>query len=366
MSRTNNIRVLIVDDDAAFRMIWDRSLKEIPGVVVVGKASNGAMALRSLEKEEVDLVLLDVYMPEMNGLEALEEISKKHPNCDVVMVSGASGEQASLTIKSLEKGALDFIPKPQEDSIAKNKETLVQELMRIVALVHTRRKGPTTSIPRASTSTRIAQSSIPARNRKEPGKCNLIAIGSSTGGPQALRKLLPELPGDLGCPVLIVQHMPEKFTLSLAKSLDSESKIEIREAVHNELVLKNQVLIAPGGKHMEVSVDPSDRKMYINISEGPQVNSCRPAVDVLFRSLSKIPSLNILSVILTGMGRDGVAGIASMKINRCYSIVQSEESCVVYGMPRMVIEEGLADEIIDLDLIPQRISNIMKGDLCKV
>ncbi len=198
------------------------------------------------------------------------------------------------------------------------------------------------------------------RRLPQPFSFSLIVIGVSTGGPKALNYLLPKLPSDLGCPVLLVQHMPEKFTASLAESLNQQCALSVKEAVHGEKIVSNTVFIAPGGRHMEVS-GGFNANYTLKITQDPPVLSCRPSVNVLFNSVARNWMVgNVLALVLTGMGQDGLDGVRDLKTRGCYCIAQNEETSTVYGMPRMIVENGLADEVLPLTLIPSRIVKLVQ------
>lgn len=366
---TDTLNVLIVDDTVTYRSILSNIVSNIPDAAVAATASNGKTALAKLEHLKVDIILLDIEMPEMDGLETLSILNKSHPEIGVVMVSGLSKSSADITIKALEMGAMEFIPKPDGTNVQDSKDELQSKLTQVFR--HFRSKRLTkinTTKPLLAPSPAINQPSVsrqvsaPPPNqplvKAVPGHFDVLAIGVSTGGPNALSEVLPLLPADLNIPILLVQHMPPIFTESLASSLNRKSKLNVKEAAHHDLVEPNTVYIAPGGKHMEVFKEGNDVRILIH--EGPPENSCRPAVDVLFRSISAVYGKNVLSLIMTGMGSDGALGIKCLKQTGCYSLIQSEKTCVVYGMPKAVEELRLADESIDLPMLAQRITQLVK------
>lgn len=376
----SKIKVMVVDDTVIYRKILKDVLSEIENVEVIGTAPNGDLALRKINLDQPDLVLLDVEMPVLDGLQTLEEIKKRYPHIGVIMVSGVNERQAAITMEALSKGALDFIPKPQGNNIEANIQNLKQNLSPIISLFTTKKtlasvkshkeirtfSDPTISEKPAPTITKpkpkpITPATIP--NALFPKKIDILVIGVSTGGPNALAKFIPFLPEDLGIPILIVQHMPPMFTKSLANHLNSKSKLPVMEADDNTFIQKNRVYLAPGGKHMIAKKE--DNLYKIQITDTPPVNSCKPSVDVLFDSVSKTYNGNILSVIMTGMGADGLNGIKSLKNISGYTLTQSENSCVVYGMPRAVDEAGLSNEQIDLDNLANRVTDIVKNGIKK-
>ena len=388
------LRVLIVDDTITYRKILGDILSSFSGVEVIGKAPNGSLALKKMEQTPVDLVFLDVFMPEMDGLETLQVIQDKYPKVNVIMISAEAEEDVEIVMKALKIGALDFIAKPQGPNLSENIQLLTAELKKVIYLIkecpdsiHLRKQtrfpflltrppfpfpspssAPTTltsapfpfppSVKKLPSSQPI--SSIPSSALKvaRPGTFGLVVIGVSTGGPNALNSVIPLLPSNLGCPVLLVQHMPKKFTATLAEHLQAQSSLKVREATDNEAITQNTVLIAPGGYHMVVKNNPSSPGSFVvRINEDPPVHSCRPSVDALMHSIAQNWERGgILALIMTGMGEDGAAGVAAMKMKGCYCLAQDEKTSVVYGMPKAVAERGLADEILPLDQIAGRIT----------
>lgn len=353
MNNEQPVRVLIVDDTSMYRLILDRAASEISGVQVTGKAGTGEQALQKLSSTQVDLVLLDVFMPGMSGVETLQKIKAQHPDIAVVMVSGVATNDAEITIQALNFGALDFIPKPKEKSPEESMRSLIEELKRVVDEVRAHRAKAVKKEP-------------PAPSKKittlTPSKVDLVVVGVSTGGPNALGIMVPALPKDIPCPILLVQHMPPIFTASLADHLAKKSSIYVKEAIANENIVPGTVFIAPGGKHLVIKKNPSNPSHYVTaLNDDPPVNSCRPAVDVLFKSVADTFQGSVLAVILTGMGEDGANGVAALKNKKCYCISQSEKSCVVYGMPRAIEERHLADEVVPLQEVAGRIEALAKG-----
>ncbi|MGE0201120.1 MAG: chemotaxis response regulator protein-glutamate methylesterase [Candidatus Melainabacteria bacterium] len=367
----DSLKVMIVDDTITYRSILTRIVESIPEADVATTAPNGKLALSKLTQFDIDVVLLDIEMPEMNGLETLKVIQKEYPHIAVIMVSGMNRTSADITMQALEAGAMDFIPKPDSNNQAENTRELHSKLIPVFRHLRNTRslrenKRPSSAPPAPSRP--VVQQTVPAAPAKPahvvrphgpiPGKVDVIAIGVSTGGPNALQELIPRLPGNLGVPVLLVQHMPPVFTASLASSLDKKSALTVKEGEHGEPVVANTVYIAPGGRHM-VARRKESGDVVIELNDQQPENSCRPAVDVLFRSLPAIYGNQIASVVLTGMGSDGAKGVQTLKEKGCYSIAQSESSCVVYGMPKAVVDMGLSDEVLDLSKIASRLVEIM-------
>jgi two-component system chemotaxis response regulator CheB len=378
------IRVLVVDDTVIYRKILKDVISEMENTEVIGTAPNGELALRKIEVDRPDLVLLDVEMPVKDGLETLQEIKKNYPEIGVIMVSGVNERQASITMEALQKGAIDFVPKPSGNNIETNIQSLKQSLYPIISLFLTRKTiagvksgrpqvtAPSISIskPREPLFTQPSSLqrekpaiSTPVSFAPLPKKVDVLVIGISTGGPNALAKFVPQIPSDLGVPVLLVQHMPPMFTKSLANHLSMKSTIPVMEAEDGTVIEKNKVYIAPGGKHMIIKKD--GQNSVISVIDTPPVNSCKPSVDVLFDSIPSVFNGNVLSLIMTGMGSDGMNGVKTLKKTGCYSVTQTEDSCVVYGMPRAVDEAGLSDESVHLDQMASRITQLVKNGITK-
>ena len=367
------IKALIVDDSAIYRQILTKVLKDLPEVEVVGTAENGVEALKMIKRCSPDLVTLDMEMPEMNGLETLREISKAFPKVSTVMVSGGDKHSADQTIEALGLGAIDFIVKPSRSDFQTSKRELKNSLTDIAAIV--RRKigrglsnGVTiNNIHKIQT----AHSRTPALQRAShmavtdadgpqlPKFIEVLLVGSSTGGPKALEKFIPRLPADFNIPVLIVQHMPPVFTKSLAQKLNGISKLSVKEAVDGEEVLPGNVYIAPGGFHMTVRKD-EEGSVLISLNDDPPLNSCKPSVDKLFISVAEVfKAQRTISVIMTGMGSDGVGGVRALRERKGgYCISQSEKSCVVYGMPRSIVDAGFSSGVLELEEIADRVTDI--------
>lgn len=354
------IKVLIVDDMATYRSIIARSLAQIDGVEVVGKVSNGKKALEFLNNQKVDLITLDVEMPVMDGLATLKTLRDRNHRAEVVMVSGLSEQAASLTIKCLELGALDFVLKPQTDSFVENQIQLVESLKKIVANLsrpsaNRRRLAPTK--PRTAT----PRPASPLKKRSARGllgRPKICLIGISTGGPRALAEVFEQLKGPLPFPIVIVQHMPPKFTASLAQNLDRKGPLSVVEAQDGDVLERDKAYIAPGGSHLVIMRDP-DFGMLLATNQKPPVNSCRPSVDVLFESAAGFYRRGeVVCLIMTGMGKDGAIGAKTLSDKGAYVAIQSEQTSTIYGMPKSVEELGVQDEILDLQDIASFIMRV--------
>ncbi len=357
----NVMRALVVDDTALFRKIITDILKNIPGVEVVGSAHNGRAAMDRIASLKPDIVTLDIEMPEMNGIEVLEELRERRLETSVIVVSTLTLKGGDMTLKALEIGAFDFISKPQSGSMADNMESIRNALLPIVGALAKRRDIRSLlthrlPAPQVSPSPRTTPSAPAIRS----GKSEIIAIGVSTGGPNALAMMMPGFPADLPVPVLIVQHMPPVFTASLARSLDAKCAIHIKEAEDKEPITAGKALIAPGGRHMKVEASHDGKTRVVRITDDPPVNSCRPSVDYLFKSVAQHYVGRATGVIMTGMGSDGFEGLKLMKKNGAIVIAQNEQSCVVYGMPKGPVESGIADVVAPLGSLAQQIVKTLK------
>ncbi len=362
------IRVLVVDDSAVFRRILSEALSSDPEIEVVGTAANGKLALDKMGRLRPDVVILDVEMPVMDGLSTLREMRRRFPQIGAIMFSSLTEKGAKVTIEALALGAFDFVPKPAKsgsfkESVVRIEQELIpkikayaQKKKRPVAIRPrpvARAARPTPAPVRPAPSSPRAPLSLAAMRRRE-----VVAIGVSTGGPNALAEVIPQLPVNFPAPVLIVQHMPPFFTAQLALRLDQASKLKVVEAQAGMPVVAGRVYIAPGDFHMEVRESGGVKTIYLH--KGPPENSCRPAVDVLFRSVANVYDGRSVAVIMTGMGRDGFVGCQRIKEAGGYVIAQDEATSVVWGMPKFVAEAGLADQVLPLQDIPRTLVEMFK------
>ena len=355
------IKALVVDDTIVYRKIVGDVLKQIPGVEVIGTANNGKIALSKIASLKPDLITLDIEMPEVSGIEVLEQLATMPDAPVTVMLSTLTQQGSEMTIKALELGAFDFVPKPSDGKMAENMQKVKDAILPIIQ-GYKRRKSTQLKIR-----DRIRQKSSPEKTplpKTAPpqvkrsairSKAEIIGIGISTGGPNALTKMIPMLPAELKAPVLIVQHMPPLFTASLATSLNNKSNLTVKEAEDGDILEPGRVLIAPGGKQMKIVAAADGIARKIKITDDPPENSCKPSVDYLFRSIAQHYVGRATGVIMTGMGSDGSKGLVQMKNNGSMIIAQNEETCTVYGMPKEPIESGVADMVVPLERIAQEI-----------
>jgi len=333
----NKHTVLVVDDSIVMRRIITDLLSSDQDLEVVGAARNGLEALEKVRTLNPDVVTMDIEMPVMDGLTSLQHIMAEFPR-PVVMLSSMDKRQADITFKALELGAVEFIPKTSGSlslDLERVGDTIVEKVKAAArAKVHHSRPSVRS----------IQPSIIPTLSGDW-----IVVIGCSTGGPKSLPEVLSRLPGNLPAPVLVVQHMPEGFTRSFAERLDMTSPLEVKEAEDGEEIHKGHVYLAPGNKHLLLN----GRKLMLD--DGPKVNYVRPAVDVLMNTVAPIYGPRTVGVILTGMGSDGAEGMKLIKRNGGKTVVQNEETCVVYGMPKAVVDLGAADRIVPLEDIAKNI-----------
>ena len=373
------IRVLIADDSAFMRKVLSDLFNSQSDFQVVGTAVNGQDAIEKVKRFQPDVLTLDVIMPVMDGLNALAVIMEQCP-LPVVMVSSTTQKGTNETIRALALGAVDFVSKAG-GAISKI-DTIKDEILakcRLAAKTHARKSfaaskplvyspKPTTIEPttrrievkrrtglvlgQKPTINRVPSTTAPVKKIIPGTGKKLVVIGTSTGGPQALQTVITRLPKNLPCGVVVVQHMPAGFTKSLAERLNSISEIAVKEAEHDEIIRPGQVYIAPGDYHLRIA--PAGGERRIVLSQEPRVGNLRPTVNYMFDSAAQF-GRDLVSVIMTGMGSDGCEGMKKVKATGGYSITQDEDSCVVYGMPKAVVDAGLADEIRPLNKIAEAI-----------
>jgi len=357
-----NLRVLVVDDTSLFRRVISDALALLPDVEVIGTAPNGKIALERAASLSPDLITLDIEMPEMGGLEVLGELKRKEIECGVIVVSALTLKGGELTIRALERGAFDFITKPTEGDPRSNLAAISNALAPIISAY--RRRWEIRSILKQTSPMAISKP-VPAvldRVERPPvlKKSEIVLIGISTGGPNALAQLLPALGMKFPVPILVVQHMPPFFTKSLAESLSTKCSLTVKEAEEGEPARASTVYIAPGGRHMKISPDTKG-DLTIRLSDDPMENNCRPSVDYLFRSVANNFNGPVTAVIMTGMGSDGVLGLRLLKRKNSHIIAQDEASCIVFGMPKEAIKAGVVDVVAPLNQIAHEISRSVKS-----
>jgi two-component system chemotaxis response regulator CheB len=355
MTGPPQIRVLVVDDSVVVRRLVADSLAESPLITVVGVAHNGKMALEKVRDLEPDAVTMDIEMPVMDGIQAVRALRRTHPRLPVVMFSTLTERGAASTLDALAAGASDYVTKPSNvGSVAESRQSIRDQLIpKLVALTGARRlvvRSPAVPAPMPTARPR-------AQARTAPFE--VLAIGSSTGGPDALATVLGALPGDLSVPVVIVQHMPPIFTRMLAERLDHGGALTIAEAVDGMPLQRGHVLIAPGGRHLEVRARGTS--LVAHLTDAPPENYCRPAVDVLFRSVAKVFRDRTLAVVLTGMGRDGAQGATAIRQAGGRVLAQDEATSVVWGMPGAVVTAGQADQVLALQDIGASLKQELAG-----
>ena len=341
------IRIIVVDDSAFMRRAITMMLEDEPDFEIVATASNGEDAIKSILELKPDVVTLDIEMPGISGLEVLERIMSEYPT-PIIMISSLSTEGAKETIKALELGAVDFIPKSLSYvslDIIKIKELLVEK----VRSIGSRKK----SILKIFAHRKKLLPVLDMNSKSVGRKIRFVTIGISTGGPRTLQEVIPRLPKNFPRPVMIVQHMPPKFTKSLADRLDNMSEIKVKEAEHGEVIRSGCVYIAPGGLHMLLKKNHAN--INVTLTDKPSDSLHKPSVDVMLNSVVDIYGSQVLSVIMTGMGKDGLKGSQEVHRKNGKVLAENEDSCVVYGMPKAVVDAGIADRVIRADGIAEAI-----------
>lgn len=335
------VRVLVVDDSAVVRQVLSRELAAERGIEVVGTATDPYAARDKILRLKPDVVTLDIEMPRMDGLTFLRKLMKHHP-LPVVIVSSLTPAGGELALEAMQAGAVDVVAKPGASYSVGDMVTTLADKVRAAARVRVLRTGPSEApdpaAPLARTTTRI------------------VALGASTGGTEAIKHVLERMPAD-GPAMVIAQHMPEHFTAAFAQRLDETCAMEVREARDGDSVSPGRVLIAPGNRHLLLARDGA--RYYVEVREGPLVSRHRPSVDVLFTSVASVAGRNAVGVLMTGMGADGARGLLRMRGAGAHTMVQDEESSIVFGMPRAAIELGAAEEVVGLRALPKRLAQVV-------
>jgi two-component system chemotaxis response regulator CheB len=338
------INVLVVDDSVVIRRLVTTVLEGDPDITVVGTAASGRIAITKLSQVAPDCVTLDMEMPDLDGLGTLRELRRTHPRLPVIMFSTLTERGAGATLDALALGANDYVCKPANvgsvpEAIASVRDQLVPKI-----------KALCPQLLGAPPAVRRRAPSVPAQSGGAPGgRIDVLTIGSSTGGPDALSTVLTQLPASFPVPVVIVQHMPPVFTRMFAQRLDGKCALSVKEAEHGDVVVPGRVLIAPGDKHLELT--RVGTSVVTQLTSGPPEHFCRPAVDVLFRSVAQVYGGSTLAVVLTGMGSDGARGAEVLRGAGAEVVAQDEASSVVWGMPGAVVGAGLAHRVLPLSQV---------------
>ncbi len=347
------LKVLIVDDSALFRTLLSNILRGIPNCEVIGTASTGQTAIQKIIELEPDLVTLDMEMPEMDGMEVLQQLKRRRIRSKVIIVSRHTSAGAQITTDALLQGAFDFVLKPSSKDPAANRSELEHALSEKIAAIR-----ENTALDAGTTASPEPIQAKPESTRRRTTKCEAVVIGCSTGGPDALGQVVPYLDPDFPVPIVIVQHMPEGFTGSLAKRLNEASEISVVEATDGLVLKRGVAVIARGGRHLRME-RRGVNQVVVQLTEDSHEHNCRPAVDYTLRSAVEAYDGHLLTVILTGMGRDGTEGCRLVREHGGEVVVQDAEGCVVFGMPKSVINAGQADSIVPLPQIAATINSIV-------
>jgi two-component system chemotaxis response regulator CheB len=354
----NAIKVLVVDDSAVVRKVLGAMLENAPGIRLLHAVADPLLAIERMKQAWPDVIVLDVEMPRMDGITFLKKIMAERPT-PVVICSTLTERGAETTMAAMAAGAVSIITKPKlglKDFLTESADELVAAV-RAAAQVNLRRLAARAAAPALPVATaKLSADAIlpPATEARAPLRTTerVVAIGTSTGGTLALEEVLTALPR-VTPGIVIVQHMPEKFTAAFADRLDKLCQIEVREARHGDRVLPGRALIAPGGRHMLLKRDGA--QYHVDVIDGPLVNRHRPSVDVLFRSVARQAGANALGIIMTGMGDDGAAGLLEMRKAGARTVAQDEDSCVVYGMPKEAVKRGAVDKSVSLGALYREI-----------
>ncbi len=355
------IKILTVDDSRIFRSFIKKAIDSISDATIIGTAYNGVKAMEFLNddnNEIPDIITLDIEMPEMNGFETLQAINdlKKERNLDitVIMMSSLTQHGADETLRALRNGAFDFIPKPKGNNPDENLILIKNALSNKIIAHKTKKNVVSINLTNQDKVIRFER-----QNTTKTNKFDAILIGVSTGGPEALDKLMPELTKVTNLPIMLVQHMPKGFIDSLAAHLNKVSSSEIMKGFDGQIISEKEVYIAPGDKHMLIK--KVNDNLQISLNEQKPVNGCIPSIDVLFRSALTALDGKVIAIVLTGMGNDGAKGASSLKRKGAHIIAQNEQTSVVWGIPKKTIETGCVDKILPLMEIPKYIEKLLNG-----
>ncbi|KQU81237.1 MULTISPECIES: chemotaxis response regulator protein-glutamate methylesterase [unclassified Rhizobacter] len=355
-----NIRVMVIDDSAVVRQVVTALLDDAPGIEVMAAVADPVLAIERLKLDWPDVIVLDVEMPRMDGITFLRMVMQQKPT-PVVICSTLTERGAKTTLEAMAAGAVAIVTKPKlglKQFLTASGEELIGTV-RAAAKANVRRLAAGPAVAPTPAAKNTADVILPAATRAMTQTTErVVALGTSTGGTQALEEVLTALPR-VTPGIVIVQHMPEKFTAAFAARLDSLCRIEVKEAEHNDRVLPGRALIAPGGRHMLLK--RSGAQYFVEVIDGPLVNRHRPSVDVLFRSVARSAGANALGVIMTGMGDDGAAGLLEMRKVGAQTVAQDEESCVVFGMPKEAIKRGGVQRTLPLNAVAGEIQKQVGG-----
>ena len=351
-----DIKVFIVDDSAVVRQVLTGLMNELPGITVIGAAPDPIFALKRMEADWPDVIILDIEMPRMDGITFLKKLMQERPT-PVVICSTLTAKGAEVTMQAMSAGAVDIITKPTVNlkSFLQDSKTLLADAIKAASHARLKKISAVASKPLLEVKAKLSPDAVIAPSGLAPMSettDRVIAIGTSTGGTQALEYILTRLPRSAPG-IVIVQHMPEAFTAAFAERLNSLSQISVKEAEQNDRVIPGLALIAPGGKHMLLR--RSGAQYRVEIKDGPLVSRHRPSVDVLFRSTAQAAGKNALGIIMTGMGDDGARGLKELHDTGALTVAQDEASCVVYGMPKEAVKLGATDAEMSLSDIPELI-----------
>lgn len=359
----DKIKIIVVDDSAFMRKAISDMIESERNFEVIAKFRDGRELVEKVDNYNPDIITLDVHMRDLDGLATLKELKRLGKNYPVLMLSSSTTEGSELTLECLDNGAISFITKPSGSislDIIKVQKDLIEEIKSITSNIKSTKKFINTTHKTSYTNndvTIIKEKNIPPLNTIPRNKrIDAVVIGASTGGPKALQEVLTKLPSDLGVPVFVVQHMPEGFTKVFAERLDKSCKMKVIEASEGMKIYKDTIYIAKGGQHMTVGVNNT-----LSLNEEPAIWGVRPAVDKLFNSAIKVYGGNLISAILTGMGKDGADGTCNIKDNGGVTISEDKSTCTIYGMPKAAFETGKVDLVVPLDEIASRIIKIIKG-----
>ena len=378
--QNSELKVLIIGSEPHSRGLVVGAMEQVEGLRVVSTATSGSVAMARLHRTGVDMVILDMESAGNETLDTLSRIHGEFPGTGIVVIGDPDSSGADRTVKALEAGAVDFIAKPTEDP--KSLQDFTRQCKVLAGMLRNRmsfQRSRSSSVvvekdvsvkSRVSSTHKSPLKRVPEPRRSSPHltppRIDAVAIGISTGGPNALLTFIPLLKGDLGIPIFLVQHMPKHFTGPLAESLNKRSSLSVKEAENDEIVVPNTVYVAPGGRHMVIErefegISPGGESR-IALSTKPPVNSCRPSADVLFSSVARAYGRHVLVVVMTGMGGDGMRGATDVRKGGGCCISQSEDSCVVYGMPKAVNDAGISNEAVPLDQMARRVMEIVRGE----